>query len=160
VFIVHICNVHIFHSFIHAQWQLEGSFKAHEDYLLKCLISPDMATLATTSADHSIKLWKLRQGGVSGSNPGPDEGGVPMTQHGGGDKDKDKDKDMPLVKSLTHHQRWVWDAVFSADSSYMVSASSDQSAKLWDLRSGDVIRNYLGHNLAVTCVALNDSNFE
>ena len=145
------------------QWQMEGSFTAHEDYLLKCLISPDMATLATTSADHSIKLWELRQGGVSGNNTGgPDEGGAvltPGTDHSTNQK-REEDKTIPLVKCLAHHQRWVWDAVFSADSSYMVSASSDQSAKLWDLRSGDVIRNYLGHNLAVTCVALNDSNFE
>lgn len=27
-----------------------------------------------------------------------------------------------------------------------------------DLRNGEVIRNYVGHSLAVTCVALNDSN--
>jgi G protein beta subunit-like protein len=52
----------------------------------------------------------------------------------------------------------VWDAVFSADSLYLVSASSDQSAKLWDLRTGEVARHYSAHNLAVTCVALNDSS--
>jgi WD40 repeat protein len=40
--------------------------------------------------------------------------------------------------------RWVWDVVFSADSLYLVTASSDQTAKLWDLRSGEVIRNYSG----------------
>ena len=38
-----------------------------------------------------------------------------------------------------------------------MTASSDQSAKLWDLRSGKCLRNYVGHNLAVTCVCLNDS---
>ena len=27
-----------------------------------------------------------------------------------------------------------------------------------DLRSGEVIRNYAGHSLAVTCVALNDTS--
>ena len=60
--------------------------------------------------------------------------------------------------TLAQHQRWVWDAVFSADSLYLVSASSDYSARLWDLRTGDVVRMYsAGNNLAVTCVALNDS---
>lgn len=63
-----------------------------------------------------------------------------------------------VTRCLTSHQRWVWDAVFSADSSYMVSASSDLSAKLWDLRTGDTIRNYLGHGLSVCAVALNDNN--
>ena len=61
-----------------------------------------------------------------------------------------------LERTLQQHQRWVWDAVFSADSYYLVSASSDQSAKLWDLRSGEVAKHYSAHNLAVTCVALND----
>ena len=32
-------------------------FQAHEDYLLRCVGSPDTQTLATTSADKSIKLW-------------------------------------------------------------------------------------------------------
>ena len=39
-----------------------------------------------------------------------------------------------LDKTLAQHQRWVWDAAFSADSSYLVTASSDHSAKLWELR--------------------------
>jgi len=63
-----------------------------------------------------------------------------------------------LNRTLVQHVRWVWDAVFSADSLYLVSASSDQSAKLWDLRTGEVARHYSAHNLAVTCVALNDSS--
>lgn len=62
--------------------------------------------------------------------------------------------------TLAQHQRWVWDVVFSADSQYLVSASSDQSAKLWDLKTGEVVRNLTGHNLAVTCVALNDGTVQ
>jgi len=52
--------------------------------------------------------------------------------------------------------RWVWDACFSADSAYLVTASSDFSAKLWDVHSGKVIRNY-GSQMAITAVALNDA---
>lgn len=59
--------------------------------------------------------------------------------------------------TLKDHQRWVWDAAFSADSSYLVTACSDHNARLWDLRTGDLVRTYQGHNLAVTCVALNDT---
>ena len=33
----------------------------------------------------------------------------------------------------SEHQRWVWDAVFSADSYYIITASSDHNAKLWDV---------------------------
>jgi G protein beta subunit-like protein len=86
-----------------------------------------MKLLCTTSADHSIRLWSTEN--FESASP---------------------------VSTLLHHQRWVWDAAFSRDSSYLVSASSDQSAKLWNLQTGDVIRNYIGHSLAVTCIALND----
>lgn len=58
------------------------------------------------------------------------------------------------------HQRWVWDCVFSVDAAYLVTASSDCSARLWDLSSGDAIRMYSGHHKAAVCCALNDSAFE
>lgn len=105
---------------------LERSFQAHSNYLLKCIISPDLNHLATTSADKTVRLWNTET--------------------------------WELVRVLSRHQRWVWDAVFSADSLYLVTASSDQSAKLWDVQTGEVMRNYIGHSLAVTCVALNDES--
>lgn len=80
--------------------------------------------LATTSADHTVKIWSA--------------------------------KDFSLVKTLSGHQRWVWDCVFSADSAYLMTASSDQTARLWDLGQGETIRTYTGHSKAITCVALND----
>eukprot|EP00455_Lapot_gusevi_P036613 TRINITY_DN4077_c0_g1_i6.p1 TRINITY_DN4077_c0_g1~~TRINITY_DN4077_c0_g1_i6.p1 ORF type:complete len:304 (+),score=45.39 TRINITY_DN4077_c0_g1_i6:152-1063(+) len=63
-----------------------------------------------------------------------------------------------LDKTLSGHQRWVWDCAFSADSAYLVSASSDRTARLWDLSSGEAILDYTGHAKALTCVALNDSS--
>lgn len=34
------------------------------------------------------------------------------------------------------HTRWVWDCVFSVDAAYLVTASSDATARLWDLSAG------------------------
>ena len=48
--------------------------------------------LATASADHTIKIWTV-----------------------------DKDHKFTRSKTLTGHQRWVWDCVFSADSAYLVT---------------------------------------
>jgi G protein beta subunit-like protein len=50
----------------------------------------------------------------------------------------------------------VWDAVFSADSDYLVSASSDQTARLWALDQAQTIQHYSGHHKAVTAVAMHD----
>ena len=52
----------------------------------------------------------------------------------------------------------MWDCAFSADSAYLVTGSSDKTAKLWDVKSGEVILEYKGHTKAITAVALNDSS--
>lgn len=61
------------------------------------------------------------------------------------------------------HQRWVWDCAFSADSAYLVTgehdflselqcihvllpASSDHTARLWEMTSGETVRQYNGHH--------------
>lgn len=62
----------------------------------------------------------------------------------------------PLEATLMGHQRWVWDCAFSADSAYLVTACSDHYARLWELASQSVIRQYNGHHRGAVCVALND----
>ena len=89
--------------------------------------------MATCSADSSLKLWNINE-------------------------------EPKLVKSLLGHQKWIWDCAFSADSAYIVTgilnilllASSDNTAKLWDINSGAVIRTYTGHHKALVCVSLHD----
>ena len=45
----------------------------------------------------------------------------------------------------------------SVDAAYLVTASSDTTARLWDCASGEAIRVYSGHHKAAVCCALNDS---
>eukprot|EP00744_Colponema_vietnamica_P007153 GILI01010327.1.p1 GENE.GILI01010327.1~~GILI01010327.1.p1 ORF type:complete len:307 (-),score=43.26 GILI01010327.1:56-976(-) len=104
--------------------------QAHSRYVIKCLLSPDVKYLATTSSDHTVKIWSVDMDGFS------------------------------LERMLTGHQRWVWDCVFSADSAYLVTASSDHTSRLWDISTGMAIRHYVGHQKAVVSVALNDSAAE
>lgn len=33
--------------------------KAHDTYILKCLISPDVRKLATTSSDRTVRIWSM-----------------------------------------------------------------------------------------------------
>jgi len=104
---------------------LRPPVKAHDAYILKIIVSPDGKLLATASADHTAKIFRIA--------------------------------DMTKLKALAKHQRWVWDVQFSADSSYLVTASSDTSCRLWDVSSGDTVRNFLGHHKAIVAVALNDA---
>lgn len=63
---------------------------------------------------------------------------------------------LPLQTTLENHQRWVWDCAFSADSAYLVTVCSDHYARLWELSSSTIIRQYSGHHRGAVCVALND----
>nr|XP_027195046.1 WD repeat-containing protein 48 homolog [Dermatophagoides pteronyssinus] len=54
------------------------------------------------------------------------------------------------------NQRWVWDLAFSADSQYVFTASSDHYVRLWSVYSGQMTREFSGHQKAVTALAFSD----
>ncbi|KAJ8964957.1 hypothetical protein NQ314_004512 [Rhamnusium bicolor] len=65
--------------------------------------------------------------------------------------------DFSLLQELKQeNQRWVWDAAFSADGQYVFTASSDGYAKLWNVKTGAMEREYAGHQKAVTALAFRD----
>lgn len=97
-------------------------------------------------------------GAAIGANGGSNGiiGGAMGIGGGGGGSGAGDPKPYPLEATLTGHQRWVWDCAFSADSAYLVTACSDHYARLWELHSQQVIRQYNGHHRGAVCVALND----
>lgn len=109
------------------RFQAITKFQAHNKYLTRCLLSPDVRYLATCSADTTVKIWSIG-----------------------------RNWEFKLEKILQGHQRWVWDCAFSADSAYLVTASSDHVARLWEMQSGETVRQYNGHHKAVVCCALHD----
>ncbi|BGP36105.1 TOR complex subunit lst8 [Rhodotorula kratochvilovae] len=131
--------------------QPKTRFQAHSRYLIRVLVSPDTKQLATCSADTTIKIW------TPTGLPPPAAGGAATPGVGGGGGIADG-TGFQLEKVLQGHQRWVWDMAYSADSAYLVSASSDHTARLWELASGTTVRQYSAHHKACTCVALNDSS--
>ncbi|KAE8234826.1 hypothetical protein CF326_g126 [Tilletia indica] len=101
---------------------------AHSKYLIRALLSPNVRYLATCGADTTIKIWNM------------------------------DNFDCGIEKTLLGHQRWVWDLAFSADSGFLVSASSDHAGRLWDINTGETVRTYTGHDKAIVAVALNDQD--
>ncbi|KAJ2542134.1 TOR complex subunit lst8, partial [Coemansia sp. RSA 1878] len=113
--------------------ELYINFEAHEGYrITRTLFSSNGLLLATCSSDHTTKLWRLTERVVPGASRGE------ALQAGA-----------ELVHTLVYHQRWVWDAAFSSDSGYLVTVSTDTRAALWDMKSGDVIREFKGHQKGV-----------
>ena len=112
------------------------------------------------SADSTVKLWDplilINADPSATSTPTPL--GTPPESIDTLRQSQSQEK-TPLqtpVQLLSGHTRWVWDAAFSADSAYIVTASSDGTARLWDVTSGEMVRTYAGHQKAVTAIAMND----
>ena len=98
--------------------------------------------LSTSSADSTTKLWWLNQTvSPNGAATSSQEGTMPPPT---------------LLRQLRGHSKWVWDSAFTVDAKYIVTCSSDQTARLWDVSSGEVVKTYVGHQKAITAVALND----
>lgn len=115
-------------------------FRAHGTYITRVLLSPDVNHLATCSADHTARIFKVDL----------------ERTYAAGDDATNSEQAFECEQDLDGHQRWVWDCAFSADSAYLVTACSDHYARLWELSSKTIIRQYNGHHRGAVCVALND----
>jgi len=110
-----------------------AKLKAHSAYALKCKFSPDSTLLATTSADHSVKIWQTLTFELISTLTIPITAGSSETPHG-----------------------WMWDCQFSGDSQHLITASSDCLARIWNIQSCQVEREFIGHSKAVTCLAFGE----
>jgi G protein beta subunit-like protein len=119
-------------------------YRAHGTYITRVLLSPDVRHLATCSADHTARIWQVDLERAQ-------KAAINSEANGSGE-----DEGFELEQELDGHQRWVWDCAFSADSAYLVTACSDHYARLWELQSKLIIRQYNGHHRGAVCVALND----
>ena len=122
-------------------------FIAHNTYITRVLLSPDVRKLATCSADHTARIWTAELSSAGDSSD-------PLNL---ANPNAEQNEGFALETTLHGHQRWVWDCAFSADSAYLVTACSDHYARLWELSSQSIIRQYNGHHRGAVCVALNDT---
>jgi target of rapamycin complex subunit LST8 len=55
------------------------------------------------------------------------------------------------------NQKWVWDMAFTNDSDYLFTASSDNMARLWSVQTGEIKKDYVGHQKPIVCLAFLDT---
>jgi WD40 repeat protein len=106
-------------------WNRDGellqSFQAHSDRIIRVTFSPNGETLATASADGTVKLWDVR-------------GKVEPSRH--------------LLNTLKGHVSWVYDVQFSPDGQRIATAGRDRTVKVWN-RSGELLVSLSRHRKLV-----------
>lgn len=156
--------------------QLLETLNGHSKWILNASFSPDGKTLASTSADNTVKVWDVSQ--LSGGEhffASEVTGGATLlgTLAGHGDQvtqvswssdgkmlaSSSYDKTVRLwnlnevrIKMLEGHGDKVLGVNFSPEGRWLASASMDKTVKLWS-RSGLLLDTLAGHAQRVTSVS-------
>jgi WD40 repeat protein/serine/threonine protein kinase/tetratricopeptide (TPR) repeat protein len=144
-----------------------GTLQGHTDAVMSFAFSPDSTTLATGSADQTVKFWDLRTqklqatlgpaivaavvgGSVSSIAFSPDGKTLATgsqfnrarlwdiaTQHEG-------------VVLQEHADSWIWALVFSPDGTALAVGNDRGAVRLWDVRTGRQLPGFFkGHTDAI-----------
>jgi WD40 repeat protein len=95
--------------------------------------APGDKQIATSSYDHSLKLWDAA-------------GGTLVREFKAAPPPPTTDKPAPPPGPVGHRDQ-VFALAFSKDGKLLASGSSDRTAKLWDVNSGKVVRDFANPDL-------------
>jgi WD40 repeat protein/cytoskeletal protein RodZ len=125
--------------------RLEG----HGSLINSVVFSPDGKTLASASADKTIKLWHRDTGKVISTleGHGNQVNSVVFSPDGKTLASASRDQTIKLwhrdtgklISTLEGHGSWVYSVVFSPDGKTLASASADKTIKLWHRDTGKLI---------------------
>ena len=128
----------------------------HDDFVLSVSFSPDGKTLASGSADNSIKLWDVQTGKEIATLQGHDDfvSSVSFSPDGKTLASASLDTTVRLwdvqtrkkIATLQGHQLDVHSVDFSPDGKTLASGSADNSIKLWDVQTWKEIATLQRHD--------------
>ncbi len=129
-------------------WDLEtgrelATLQGHVDSVTACAVTPDGRRVVSASWDNTLKVWDLETGRELATLQGHVKG--PGRRRGRRRRE---------LASLRGHAKEVTACAVTPDGRRVVSASWDNTLKVWDLDSGSALATLQGHAKEVTACAV------
>ncbi|CAH1785665.1 unnamed protein product, partial [Owenia fusiformis] len=127
-------------------------FTGHSNVIQGLALSYDSKWLATGSWDHTVRLWTLNSAdriekvhcleGHTGNVNAVAFSKMGMLASGSYDKSIRlwNPRNLKVLHLLTGHEGWIKAVSFSTDSSYVASASDDETVKVWCCLKGVLLK--------------------
>jgi WD40 repeat protein/adenylylsulfate kinase-like enzyme len=141
----------------------EHRLEGHSNSVYSVAFSPDGKTLASASADNTIKVWNLQSQKPIATLAGhsrevysvafsPDGKTLASASRDGTIKVWNLQSQQSIA-TLAGHSNWVISVAFSPDGKTLAFASPDRTIKVWNLQSQKPIATLAGHGSSVNSVA-------
>lgn len=154
--------------------QLLQSLEGHTSRIWDVTANQDATLLASASADGEVRIWSLSgagPGGIAAGAGGDDGGAAAGTSAGtgagaGGSAGvgagagsaapaEGGEVVATFQTAITGHAGDVYSACFHPDGNYLATGGYDKTVRLYDVRSGTLVRTFTGHGLSVSSVRFN-----
>ncbi len=143
--------------------KLLGDWPGHKSKVTAAVFSPDGKTLATGSADNTIRLWDITTGKTRAVLTGHTDAvwSLAFTPDGQTLVSAGWDDTLrfwnPItgaeLQSLNAHEEEILSVVISPDGSTIATGSGDWTIKLWDTKTRKPVSTLEGHHGSVYCLA-------
>jgi small GTP-binding protein len=150
--------------------ELLNTLEGHDDVVFRVAFDPVGQTLASASADRTVKLWEVSSGKLIRTLEGHKDSVVSVAFNAVGRTLASASHDKTvrlwdvssgiLLRTLEGHKESVMSVAFDPAGRTLASGGGNQTVRLWEAASGKLLRTLKGHKETVLSVAFDRMGFK